>query len=491
MPVTLQDLTREPDFLEKTFRYCEKNKLFRCVSISARINRPLDADVAFGSVRSLVLKYPLLFSRLSGEEPNITYVPLEAIRFEDVFVVRNDAEVCFKAENAQTDLLTDASFHENHVQKKPLWRFVYHKKTGWITFQSAHCFTDGGSVVAYLKDFVEGLNHVAGVTAKDMVFNLQDDLSLLKYGISPGFFDRVNYQTNLATRLVAHAIKSAIWLWPGVVPAVLEKKRVESFFVDRTPEPFSPDSFFESEHIIDEKSSLNLTTPTFLNIDSDSLQAILRQCRAHNVRLQSYILLVYVHTVNSQCPDMYTSKNLKVAVAASFRNRFESLQSHNKYLGGGDVRFEDGFYTYAATFFLEPGTEFSWPSVQKYHNFLHQKVNSEEWIRQYYFAHHTMTAENYMDHRLGNEKDTLFISSTNLGHIDVLQYDDPSKFQIEDILFAPMTGALMGTHHVTLSSTAKGGLNIGLSNGDPNVKDWAVFKRELKKNLVLFSTQSV
>lgn len=483
MPVSVQDLSREPEFLEKTLYYCEKKKIFQCVSISAKLNRSPNEDAVYGSLRLLVLKYPLLFSRVEEDGGKVMFVPVDEIRFEEIYLVNDEVKRCFKEDGAETRILTNVSFYNNHLQKKALWKIVYYTKTGWLTFHSAHCFTDGGSVVAYLKDFVEGLNNVAGVKQKGVLFNLEADLPRLSYGISPGFFDRINYNPGLATRLVAYGLKLAIALWPGIIPNVMEKKRFELFFVEKKPQPFLPDRFFESPYIIDEESGINSTTANFIYFDHEQVQRMIHACRANQVKLQSYLLLAYAHTINQLYPELYKQKYWKAGVAASFRNRFECLQSHNSYLGNKG-RFDDGFYTYAATFLLEPETMFTWDTVRKYHTFLHQKIGSEEWISQYYVAQ-SMTAEDYLDHRFGKEKDDLFLSSTNLGHIDLLQYEDPSRFQIEDILFAPSAGALLGTHHMTVSSTVKNGLNIGFTNGDPNIGDWDEFKRALKENLLL------
>ncbi|QBM90992.1 Alcohol acetyltransferase [Metschnikowia aff. pulcherrima] len=484
MSIRLSDLTREPEFLEKTFHYCEKNKLFRCVSISAKINRPLSNNLAYGALRSLVLKYPLLFSRIAGEEPHVRYEPIREILFADVFSVNTTVDKCLKDKDAETSVLTDMTFYENYRLKKAMWKLVYYEKTGWVTFHSAHSFTDGGSVVAYLKDFVESLNHVTDAEAKSTLFSLDQDLSLLKYPISPGFLERVNYQADFATKLFARGLKLAIWYWPSIVPKVVEKKRFELFFVGRAPEPFSPDLVWQSDHVIGANSPLNFTKAVFINFDTGSLGKMLAACRAHDVKLQSFILLVYAHTINTLYPELYSAKNLKTGVAASLRNRFDSLETHSSYLGNKG-RFDDGLYTYAATFLLEPGTTFSWEAVKKYHDFIHEKVTSADWIKQYYIANQSLTAESYLDHRLDTEGDTLFLSSTNLGHIDVLLYED-EKYQIEDILFAPCVGALLGMHHVTVLSTAKGGLNLGLTIGDENV-DSPKFKKAFSENLLLLA----
>ncbi|OBA21967.1 hypothetical protein METBIDRAFT_143490 [Metschnikowia bicuspidata var. bicuspidata NRRL YB-4993] len=482
MAVTIQDLTRDLEFLEQALYYCEKNEMYKSVGISAKLNRPLGEEQAFASLRLLVLKYPLLFSHVVEKGQQIRYEPVEEIRFKDVFTVNRDVDRCFKEEGANTRLLTEQSSLENHHNKHALWKLTYYERTGWITFNSAHCFTDGGSVVAYLKDFVEGLNNVDKPETRDVLFNLSKDLPILEHKISPGFFDRVNYLPNLATRLLFRGLQLAISVWPGIIHSVLEKKRFELFFVDRPPERFLPDTFFESTYIVGKDSGLNFTTPSFINFSPEQLNIMIQACRKNQVKLQTYLLMVYIHTLNELYPDLYMGKNLKTSVAASFRNRFDCLQTHTSYLGN-EGRFDDGFYTYAASFLLPPGTKFTWGAVRKYHDYLHTTLSSEDWVKQYYLAQ-AMPVGVYMDPVVGQEKDDLCLSATNLGHISVLQYDDGSKFQIEDILFAPSAGALLGTHHMTVSSTTKNGLNIGITDGDPNITDWATLKAKFKLNLM-------
>ncbi|OBA20585.1 hypothetical protein METBIDRAFT_32562 [Metschnikowia bicuspidata var. bicuspidata NRRL YB-4993] len=64
--------------------------------------------------------------------------------------------------------LTSLSFQDNHAKRIALWKIIYYKNTGWLTFHSSHCFTDGGSVLAYLKDFVEGLNQSQESIAREV-----------------------------------------------------------------------------------------------------------------------------------------------------------------------------------------------------------------------------------------------------------------------------------------------------------------------------------
>ncbi|GEQ67322.1 hypothetical protein JCM33374_g986 [Metschnikowia sp. JCM 33374] len=494
MPVTLQDLSREPELMEKILLYCERKNIFKCVSISVKINKPLNDDAVFASLRALVLKYPLLFSFPVGEEPNVKYEPLDHILFKDVYVVNETVTQSFKDNDANSEMLTSASFHENHINRAVLWKLVYYKKTGWLTFNSAHCFTDGGSVIAYLKEFVERLNHVGDEKAGDVLFSLENDLPRLTHGISRGLFDRTGYTPDLVTRFAATTLKHVISWWPGIVPTVLEKQRHNSFFVDCPPVPFSKETCFESEFLINESSPLNSTVPMFINFTTETLNKILDACRTHKVKLSSYLTVVYTHTILQLCPGVYDDKFLKVGVAVSFRNLFDTLKSHGSYLSkieDGDSLneecFDDGFYSYGVTYFINPHTKFSWDSVQKYHRYLHTTVNSEEWKKEYYVGCKTMEAENYMGGRFDKIGDCCFITNTNLGHVAVIDHGDVDAFQIEDILFAPSAGATMGTHHITVCSTTKSGVNIGFYKGDHRVTDWALFKRTFAKNVLEFS----
>ncbi|KAM9934028.1 hypothetical protein OXX80_006363, partial [Metschnikowia pulcherrima] len=96
MSVALQDLTREPELMEKILLYCERNNIFKCISISVKINKPLEDGLVYGSLRALVLKYPLLFSFPVGAEPHVKYEPLEQILFKDVYEVNDEVTKSFK-----------------------------------------------------------------------------------------------------------------------------------------------------------------------------------------------------------------------------------------------------------------------------------------------------------------------------------------------------------------------------------------------------------
>lgn len=483
MPVTVNDLTRKPVLMEKILLYCERKNIFKCISISVKINKTLNEDLVYGSLRALVLKYPLLFSFPTGEEPNVKYEPLDEIRFKDVYLVNETITELFKDNDKACETLNSHSFYENHLRKSVLWRLIYFKNTGWLTFQSSHCITDGGSIVAYLKEFVEGLNHTKE-KAQDVLFSLEADLPLLEHGISPGLFDRVEYQPDILTRIASTALRLVINWWPGIVPTVLEKQRHNLFFVDCPPVPFSKETCFESEFLIGENSPLNFALPMFISYNTQTLNKILQACRDHQVKLLTYLIVVYAHTVLQLNPGVYDEKFLKVGIAVSFRNLFEKLQSHGTYLGN-EGRFDDGFYAYGVTYFLEPRLKFNWEAVQKYNKFLHDTVNSEDWKKEYYVGCQTMEAENYMGDRFEKKGDCCFITNTNLGHIEVLDHQN-DLFQIDDILFAPSAGATMGTHHITVCSTTKSGVNIGFSKGDTRVSDWGIFKETYSKNLLEF-----
>ncbi|QBM87681.1 Alcohol acetyltransferase [Metschnikowia aff. pulcherrima] len=485
MSVALQDLTREPELMEKILLYCERNNIFKCISISVKINKPLEDGLVYGSLRALVLKYPLLFSFPVGAEPHVKYEPLEQILFKDVYEVNDEVTKLFKDNDAGNELLTSVSFYDAHKNKTVLWKLVYYRHTGWLTFHSSHCITDGGSVIAYLKEFVEGLNHAENVSEKEVLFSLKNDLPILTHGISPSLFEKVSYEPDILTKVASTVLKKVISWWPGIVPNVLEKQRHNLFFVDCPPVPFSAETCFESEHLISAKSPLNATRPMFINFETSTLDQILRVCRENNVKLLSYLIIVYAHTIHQLLPGIYDAKYLKVGIAVSFRNLFENLQSHGPYLGNAG-RFDDGFYTYGVTYFLEPQLEFSWENVRKYHKFLHDTVVSEDWKKEYYVGCHTMEAQDYMGGRFEKKGDCCFLTTTNLGHIDVLDHEDANLFQIDDVLFAPSAGATMGTHHITVCSTKKGGVNIGFYNGDLRVKDWKVFKQKFASNLLRF-----
>lgn len=471
MPVTLRDLTRKTGFLEESFYNYEKNNVFRCVSISAKLSCPLNAGLAWGALRLLVLKYPLLILCID-DASNVQFEPLQKIFLKDVFLINSLVDTCFKDKEADTGCLTNYSFANRHKQKKPMWKVMYYEKTGWLTFNSSHTFTDGGSVIAYLKDFVESLNHVDDSKIGDILFNLADDLPLLKTGIPRGTSPDIDIHQFKVT-----AKKRKI----------SEKQILEQSFVDGMPETFESSQIYKGDYIIDEKSPLNFTKPIFLNLKNDTVKDILHACRVNNVKLQSYIILVYVHTINQLCPGIYTNKYLKTIVAASMRNRSTTYQSHGSYLGKTS-RFDDGFYSYGASFFLDPGTSFSWEAVRKYHQFLHRKLSAENSIQQNPGVK-TIKFEELVNIPRFSRKDELFFLCTNLGHIDMNQYENNTKFQIEDFLFAASAGAVLGTHHMTVVSTGKGGLNIGFTNGDPNIKDWVNFKKAFAENLVSFLSE--
>ncbi|GEQ67731.1 hypothetical protein JCM33374_g1396 [Metschnikowia sp. JCM 33374] len=503
--VSKAELTRSPEFIEKMLLYLERKNLFRTVSVSIKIggnNNTLTPARVFLPLRNLLLKYPLLFSFPIGEEPGLQWKPLLEVRLSEVFHVDDSMEVGFKDPDADTAMLTSVSKFESHCRRKPLWHMVYYSKTQWLTFYAAHCFTDGGSILAYLKEFVEALNHEepagefpheapggpCNETPGDLLFSLETDLHLLKHGISPVFFDRIDFKPSFGTRVVIRAIKLAMQMFPVLVPGLLEKASKSSFFVDGWPRPFGHRSFYESDHLITEESPSNNVTPAFINLAPGDVDSLVSDCRRHKVKLNTYVVFVYLHTIHEMYPDLYTKEFLKITIVASLRNIYTTLSSHNTYLGN-DGRFDDGFYSFLANYYFDPNTPYSWDAVKKYHDFLHQTINSAKWINEYYTLGRTMTAETYLDPIVEIRKDDTFLWITNLGHVEVIDHGDSGKFHIEDILFAPSSGAILGTHHVTMCSTTKSGLNIGFSDADPNVKDWAAFGMKLKENLLSFGNK--
>ncbi|KAF8005263.1 hypothetical protein HF325_000720 [Metschnikowia pulcherrima] len=399
--ITDEALCRGPEFMEKLFLYLERKNIFQSVSILVHINskRQLTTGLVFAALRKLVLKYPLLFLFPTGDEPNITWVPLDKIRFTDVYEVNTDITECFKNENVETKVLNRLSISKRLRLQKPLWKLIYFKHTRWLTFQSAHSFTDGGSVIAYLKEFVESLNDLEEKESVELFFDLKKDRRFLKRGISPSFFSRIKYRPSLLTWLSAVALKAMVTVLPVIVPTFLETSLHNLFFVDRHPVPYSNRSFFESDYLISELSPLNDLKPFFVNIPPMDLKEIVGACRDHGVKLQTYIIIVYVHTVHELYPELYLKKFLKVGV----------------------------------------------PTLNV---------------------------------------TTVFLALTNLGHVELLDHGSTGKYQIDDILFAPSSGAVLGTHHMTICSTAKNGLNIGFSDGDRKVIDWSEFRHLFKRNLL-------
>ena len=483
--ITDEALCRGPEFMEKLFLYLERKNIFQSVSILVHINskRQLTTGLVFAALRKLVLKYPLLFLFPTGDEPNITWVPLDKIRFTDVYEVNTDITECFKNENVETKVLNRLSISKRLRLQKPLWKLIYFKRTKWLTFQSAHSFTDGGSVIAYLKEFVESLNDLEEDESVELLFDLKKDRHFLDRGISPSFFSRIKYRPSLLTWLSAVALKAMVTVLPVIVPTFLETSLHNLFFVDRHPVPYSNRSFFESDYLLSELSPLNDLKPFFVNIPPMDLKEIVGACRDHGVKLQTYIIIVYVHTVHELYPELYLKKFLKVGVPVSLRNRYRCLESHCSFLGDKG-HFDDGFYTFSVKYFLDPFTTFSWQNVRKYHDFLHNTINNPRWVDQFYIANYSLTAESYMDPRLDFKRDDCFLALTNLGHVELLDHGSTGKYQIDDILFAPSSGAVLGTHHMTICSTAKNGLNIGFSDGDRKVIDWSEFRHLFKRNLL-------
>lgn len=482
--INIAALTRKPEFIENLFIYLERRNLFQCVSISVRVlPLTLTNELAYAALRKLVLKYPLLALFPLGEGLALRWQPLSEIRFSDVFEVDENVDVGFTDPGAKTELLTQMSAVRRHQQKIPLWRFVYYKKTGWLTFQGGHSFTDGASVVAYLKDYVELLNNVDAEEFEDVLYDSQKDMALLECGIPPRFFDHVQFKPDYFTKFLIWALKSGAWFVPTMMSTIFETTAQNLCFVDRPPVPFLARSFFEAPFVISTQSPLNSAIPRFINLTNEEVGKILVDCRVHGVKLLTYVLFVYLQTVHQVCPGTYTQKFLKASVAANLRNRYPIFQSHNKYLGNIG-KFEDGFYSSIVSYFIEPGTMFSWEVLRKYHDFLHNSMYGTEWFKQYYVASEVLTPESYMGPRVDTKKDDCFLFLTNLGNIDVLEHSPSSKFQIEDILFSPSIGTNLGTHHIALCSTAKSGLRIGFTDGDKNVKDWENFGLKLKENFL-------
>ncbi|KAM9938740.1 hypothetical protein OXX80_001757 [Metschnikowia pulcherrima] len=484
--ISIPDLTREPDFMEKLLLYFERNNIFQSVSVSVKINKNVPIEMFAPTIRKLVLKYPMLFMFPVGNEPKIRWEPLPDIIISDVFEINQDVTDDLLVDTFDTTLLNSFSIVERHRQKKPLWKLVYFERVNWITFHCAHCFTDGGSILAYLKEFVEYLNDVDVSAGKDQVFCIKEDLPLLETGIPAPFFERVKFRPNFRTKVSAAAIKAAIGLFPTLVTALLETRLENSLFVDRLPVPFSPRCFFESESVISETSSLNNATAMFIHLSREELSVVLAACKAHHVKFQTYVILVYVQTVHEIRPELYSQKFLKVGCAVSFRNIHKQLTDHSTYLGNKG-RFDDGFYTFVAKYFLDPGTTLSWESVKKYNDFLHGTINSAEWINDFYIASHAVLPDHIMDPKMDIKKDDCFLFATNLGHVEVIDHGEAGKFQIDDILFTPSRGVTIGTHHVTMSSTSKVGLHVGFSDGDINITDWNLFRSKFKYNMCRFS----
>ncbi|GEQ69682.1 hypothetical protein JCM33374_g3356 [Metschnikowia sp. JCM 33374] len=366
---------------------------------------------------------------------------------------------------------------------------VYYSKTRWLTLYTAHCFTDGGSIVAYLKEFVEALNEAdcgdSPLDAPgDVLFNLAKDLARLKHGISPVFFDRINFKPTLATRMATQSLKLSLRLFPTLVPTLVDTVSQRSFFVDKWSRPFfRRKRFFESDHIISPDSPLINAAPLFVNIAPLDVESLVVDCRRHQVKLQTFVLFVYLHTIHQVCPDMYTDLFRRITVAVSLRNIYPQLSNHNTYLGNTG-RFDDGFYTFLVNYYINPHTSCTWDAVRKYHAFLHRTIKGATWINEYYTMAHAMNADHYLDPKINVRKDDCFLMTTNLGLVDVIDHADSGLYHIEDILFSPSAGAMVGTHHLTMCSTAKSGLNVGFSDGDTNIKDWPTFCLKFKENLL-------
>ncbi|KAM9905506.1 hypothetical protein OXX79_002118 [Metschnikowia pulcherrima] len=453
--------------------------------MAAQVSRPLNDDVVFGALRRLSLKYPFLHSSLSGAGYNVQFNPLQKIDFRDVYEVNTEVTERFQDSDKSASVLTSVLAHHNHKAGKPLWKLIYYKNINWFSFHCSHTISDGSSVVVYLKEFVENLNHAANSKAGDVLFSLENDMPLIEKDLPPPILEMANYKPGLISKCKAKAFKMASDFWPNFINKV-DERRLNRSFVGCPPEPFSPDKFFQSDYIIDDKSPLNFSSPGFTNIDPKNLKVILNACRKHSVKLQTYLIMVYVHTMLKLYPELYAHKFLNTAVAISFRNVFGGFESHNTYLGDKGS-FEDGFYVHLPAFCLPPGSYFSWDSCRKYHDALHKTVNSKSLVEGYYMACEGMTAENYMSNKFGLQKDTLFLGNTNLGRVNILDHSGTDKYHIEDILFVPMAGAFMGTHEMTAISTAKKGLNIGFIKVDPNVKDWNKFKEAFSHNLIALS----
>lgn len=471
--------------MERLLFCWEKNSLFTSISMAVRINRPLEDVLVFGALRRLLLKYPLLFSALLGEELDVAFGPLEKIYFKDVYLINEEVTQAFDKSDEFSSVLTSVFAHQNHKKGTPLWKLVYYKNIQWFSFHCSHAISDGGSVISYLKEFVENLNHVTETSVGEILFSLSEDLPFLQKGISPGILEMVNFKPDLYTRLKANSLKFIVQIWPGFVKSVVDRRRHNLFFVDRPPKPYSKQTFFESEYVADKNSPLNFTAPSFINISSKDLKSMLQVCRLHNVKLQTYIIMKYVHTMLELYPQFYAEKDLLIAVAVSFRNIFGGFPSHSTYLGNKG-QYDDGFYVHVPFYYLPPKSYFSWTTVKLYHDFLHQTVTSKSFVDGYAIACEGMSAEKFMAKKVGVTKDSLFLGNTNLGPIDLIEHNNLKLYQIENVLFVPMPGAFMGTHEMTAISTSKCGLNIGFLKADPNVEDWGVFKKELRLNLLTF-----
>jgi hypothetical protein len=425
----------------------QRQKLYKNFALVARFNKLLSKDLLSGSLRQLMLHYPVLatsvvkadYPDLNIPRPLHDYIKvMDNVYVDDMFIdIPSEIKEC-ENKGEQLSLLNDITW--TYGDETPLWKLGF-LDDYTLVYLSNHVLSDGTSAKFFVSKLQQLLN--TGVTPCDVLVDYDQDWEIM----------------------------------PHLPPPV------ESI-VDYTPPWSFTAGFFLTSNIIKRfcftgvaADRNNEHSYRLIRLDSSKLQKLLTNLRANGVTMTPYIVNCALNAMYQTVLNQSWLKLMDVVVPCDSRQYLP--QSYNR----DSLSF--GSMIGIAQFWFLPVKAQSWGSISYVNKIFQYCRDSRAYLYgASKFINDSVKEKINLDKARVNSTIGVPRSGLNYSNIGVIPQEE-GEYEIEDVIFSKNAQGCMNSFSMSSCST-KYGMNIviTMTRGTTTEKEFDLIATILETNIL-------